>query len=195
MVIAETERLILRQFNWNDLDNLIAIKSDPQVMKYIGAGTPLTPEQVRELLGRWIEDGEYRWSAQRLQRVPQLGRAIERKAHFSAWAVIEKTTGELIGRCGLHAWNLDGQLEVEVGYVLARRFWGHGFATEAALTVRDYGMDRLGFDRLIAIILPQNTASQRVARKMGMQPEKDTTVNDLPVNLFSITRARRDELI
>ena len=194
MVIAETERLILRQFSWDDLDNLAAIKSDPQVMRYIGAGTPLTREQVRDILGRWIEDGEHAWPAERLQRLPQLRRATERHAHFSSWAVIQKATGEMMGRCGLLAWNLDGQLEVEVGYVLGRPFWGRGFATEAAMAARDYGMDRLGFDRLIAIILPQNTASQRVAQKMGMQHEKDTAVKNLPVNIFSITRAYRDEL-
>jgi [ribosomal protein S5]-alanine N-acetyltransferase len=192
MVIAETERLILRQFTWDDLDDIAAIKADPEVMKYIGAGLPLTREQVSVLLSHWIEDGEYAWTAQTLERVPQIYRAVERKAHFSAWAMIEKTSRKLIGRCGLHAWNLDGKHEVEVGYVLARQYWGQGFATEAAKTVRDYAFDRLGFDRLITVIYPENIASQRVAQKLGMRYEKETVVKERSVHIFSMTREKRD---
>jgi [ribosomal protein S5]-alanine N-acetyltransferase len=186
VVIAETERLILRQFTWDDLDDVAAIKADPEVMKYIGAGTPLTREQVHDILSRWIEDGEYGWSAQTLQRVPQLYRAVERKAHFSSWAMMEKTSRDLIGRCGLHAWNLDGRHEVEVGYVLARQYWGQGLATEAARTVRDYAFERLGFDRLIAVIHPENVASQRVAQKLGMRFDYETKMKEKTVQIFSI---------
>jgi ribosomal-protein-alanine N-acetyltransferase len=192
MVVAQTQRLILRQFTWDDLDDLAAIMAEPAVMKFIGPGTPKSREEVKEALGRWIEDGEYGWSEQTLARVPQLKRAPERKAHFSLWATLDKASGKLIGRCGLLAWNLDGQLEVEVGYLLSEAYWGRGLATEAANVIRDYGMDRLGFDRLISIIKPENVASQRVAMKNGMRHEKDTMVKEWPVRVYSITRAQRD---
>jgi [ribosomal protein S5]-alanine N-acetyltransferase len=187
VVIAETERLTLRQFTWDDLEEVAAIKADPEVMKYIGTGQPLTPDQVRDLFSRWIEDGEYGWSAQTLQRVPQLYRAVERNAHFSSWAMINKNCGKLIGRCGLHAWNLDGQLEVEVGYLLARPYWGQGLATEAARSVRDYAFNRLGFERLIAIICPENIASQRVALKLGMRCEHEAKMKERAVQIFSMS--------
>jgi ribosomal-protein-alanine N-acetyltransferase len=108
------------------------------------------------------------------------------------WAVIDRETNTLIGRSGLLAWNLDGQLEVEVGYHLARAFWGRGLATEAARAVRDYGFDRLGFDRLISIISVGNDASERVAIKNGMTCERDTDVNGVPVHVYSMTRSDRD---
>jgi [ribosomal protein S5]-alanine N-acetyltransferase len=194
VIIAETQRLILRQFTWDDLDTIAAILADPQGMKFIGNGVPKTLQEVREWMTRWIEDGVYGWSAETLQRVPQLWRAAERNAHFSMWATLDKPSGELIGRCGLLAWNLDGQLEVEVGYHLASAFWGRGLATEAAKTIRDYGMDRLGFDRLISIIKPDNLASQKVALKIGMHHEKDTMVKQWPVRVYSMSRSHRDAM-
>lgn len=192
MVIAETERLILRQFTWDDLDDIAAILAEPAGMKYIGAGTPKKREEVKEWMVKWIEDGVYGWSADTLARVPQLSRAAERNAHFSMWATLDKASRKLIGRCGLLAWNLDGQLEVEVGYHLTETQWGRGLATEAAKTIRDYGMDRLGFDRLISVIKPENLASQKVATKAGMRHERDTMVKEWPVRIYSISRAERD---
>ena len=83
-------------------------------------------------------------------------------------------------------------LEVEVGYHLARPFWGRGLATEAARAARDYGFDRLGFDRLISVIAVGNAASERVAEKIGMIRERDTDVKGTPVHLYSMTRNDRD---
>ena len=192
MVILETPRVTLRQFEADDLDAIAAIKSDPEVMRYIGTGEPATREQVKAMLDRWISNATYAWDEKTLQLVPQLYRAVERKAQFSTWAMILKSTGELAGRCGLAAWNLDGALEVEVGYVLARQFWGKGLATEAALASRDYGFDRLGFDRLIALIQPGNVGSQNVARKLGMRAERNFNLRGTDCIIFSMTRADRD---
>jgi ribosomal-protein-alanine N-acetyltransferase len=191
MIISQTPRLILRQFTWDDLDDIAAILADPIGMKHIGPGIPKTREQVTEWMTAWIQDSTYGWSAETLKRVPQLSRAIERNAQFSMWATIDRVSGRLIGRCGLLAWNLDGQLEVEVGYHLARDFWGRGLATEAAAAVRDYGFDALGFDRLISIIKPDNLASQRVATKVGMKFEKDTMVKEWPVKVYAMGRDDR----
>lgn len=192
MIILETDRLTLRQFTWDDLDDIAAILADPEGMKHIGPGTPRTRDEVKPWMSKWIEDGEYAWSAETLARVPQLKRAPQRNAHFSMWATLDKPSGKLIGRCGLLAWNLDGELEVEVGYHLAREYWGRGLATEAARSIRDYGMDRLGFDRLISIIKPANTASRRVAKKNGMRHERDSMVNQWHVCIYSISRTERD---
>jgi ribosomal-protein-alanine N-acetyltransferase len=194
VTVAETPRLILRLFTVEDFDAIAEILADPVGMKFIGSGTPNAPEQTRLWLAKWLDNNKYNWSEETLKRVPQLLRAPQRNAHFGMWAMIDRASGELIGRCGLLAWNIDGQLEVEVGYHLARSRWGHGLATEAARAVRDYGFDRLGFDRLISIIKPENIASQRVALKNGMRHERDTLVTEWPVRVFAMSRADRDRI-
>ena len=71
MVITETPRFILRQFTWEDFDSIHEIMSDPIGMKYIGPGTPYTPEQTRDSLAKYISCSTYAWSEQTLAEVPQ----------------------------------------------------------------------------------------------------------------------------
>jgi ribosomal-protein-alanine N-acetyltransferase len=195
MIIAETPRLILRQFTWDDFDTIHEILSDPIGMKYIGPGTPHTPEQTRDQLTKYISDSTYSWSEETLKVVPQFRRAPERNAHMSMWATIDRATGALIGQCGLcprRYYGHEHEFEVEVGYHLARPFWDRGLATEAARAVRDYGFDRLGFDRLMSIISIGNTASVRVAQKNGMHLDRDTTMREVPVHIYAMTHGDRD---
>ncbi|HEY1683428.1 MAG TPA: GNAT family N-acetyltransferase [Tepidisphaeraceae bacterium] len=191
-IVMETERLILRQFTPHDLPLLVELYTDPEVVKHVGPGTPLPMEQIERILQCALIDEKYAWSDETLERVPQLLRARERNACFSLWATFEKRTNQFVGRCGLLSWDLDGQKEVEVGYILTKRAWGQGFATEAARASRDYGMDVLGFDRLISVIKPENLASQRVAIKNGMRHERDTMVKEWPVRIYAIDRDQRD---
>jgi ribosomal-protein-alanine N-acetyltransferase len=194
MTVLETDRLILRHLEWTDLDALHAIMSDPEVMRYVGKGAPKTREQTERLMGFWIADNARGWDEHTLARLPQLRRAIERDAHFSLWATVEKKSGRLIGRCGLLAWDLDGRKEVEVGYMIAKSHWGGGYATEAARAIRDYGFERLGFDRLISLIQPGNVASQRVAIKNGMVHERDVKIGEVPAMLFAIEWRAKGEM-
>ena len=186
--VLETDRLVLRHLEWEDLDALAAIMGDAEVMRYIGNGVPKTREQTRRLMEFWITDNQRAWDEHTLQRLPQLARAIERDAHFSLWATVKRRTNRLIGRCGLLAWDLEGVKEVEVGYLIARPSWGRGYATEAARAIRDYGFERLGFERLISLIQPGNLASQRVAIKNGMRHERDVKLGEIPAMLFAIKR-------
>ena len=186
--VLETDRLILRHFEWTDLDALAAIMGDPQVMRYIGNGSPKTRAQTERAMRLWITDNERSWDEHTLDRLPQLRRAIERDAHFSVWATTLKPSGRLIGRCGLLPWDLEGRKETEVGYLLARQHWGRGYATEAACAVRDYAFERLGFGRLISLVQPGNLASQRVAVKNGMRRERDVTIGTAAAMLFAIER-------
>ena len=78
--------------------------------------------------------------------------------------------------------------EVESHLIASRN--GPGFATEAARAIRDYGFERLGFDRLISLVQPENVASQRVAIKNGMRHERDVKVGDIPAMVFTIERGR-----
>lgn len=190
MTILETDRLVLRQFQWEDLDDLSAILADPQVMRYVGNGKPKTRRQVQRLMEHWMADSAGGWDEATLSRLPPLRAAKQRGAELSLWATVEKRTGDLVGRCGLIAWALEQQLEVEVAYLIARKRWGEGLATEAARAVRDYGRERLGFARLISLVHPANVASQRVAMKIGMRHERDLLVASRPAMLWSVGAAR-----
>jgi [ribosomal protein S5]-alanine N-acetyltransferase len=173
-VVLQTERLILRQFQLSDEDTLGPIFGDPEVMRY-GPGI-----QTQKWVRQWLETC--------LENYHKLG--------FGPWAVVEKADKIILGYAGLfHYPDIDGRPENEVGYRLARSHWGHGFATEAVSTIREYSFHVLGLPRLVALIDPQNTASIRVAEKIGMQYEKDVMLEGYtyPDHLFSIKNSAHSE--
>jgi RimJ/RimL family protein N-acetyltransferase len=100
-----------------------------------------------------------------------------------------------MGFCGLQF--LDNTPEIEVGYRLARRFWGMGFATEAARESLRYGFEELGLDRIVAVVQPENIASCRVVEKIGLRYVKDARFYQTDVKYYAITREeyRPDEPI
>jgi RimJ/RimL family protein N-acetyltransferase len=152
MKILETSRLILRHPVLDDLDSLYALYCDPEVIKYI-PDAPRNYEDTRK---------ELEWHMHGHPQHPELG----------LWATIHKATRQFIGRCGLLPWTIDGQNEVEVAYLISRAFWGQGLGTEAAQAILDYGFEKLGLSRLICLIDQENTASIKVAEKIGMTFEK-----------------------
>jgi [ribosomal protein S5]-alanine N-acetyltransferase len=101
-------------------------------------------------------------------------------------ALIEKTTGKLIGHCGLLVQTVDGILELEVGYSLLPEFRGRGYATEAAGKCRDFAFENKFAESLISIISLTNAPSANVALKNGMHPEKQTVYNQNEVTIFRI---------
>lgn len=161
-VVCETSRLILRQFTMDDLELLVALHSDPEVSRFLGGVR--TPEQSRQRLLEWI--AEYK------------------EYGYSKWAVVLRTTGELIGRCGLSLEEVEGTSDWELGWTFARGHWGHGYATEAAAAVRDYSFDRLGLPRLISLIRPGNSASVRVAERLGMAFQRLVEWNGSPAHMY-----------
>jgi ribosomal-protein-alanine N-acetyltransferase len=166
--ILETGRLRLRPLVMDDLDVLAELYADPDVRRYFPDKTR-TYDETREEL-EWIINEYYG------------------KYGYGLWATILKQTGELIGRCGLIPWRLDGRLEVEVAYLLGKHHWGRGLATEAALVIRDYAFHSLGLERLICLIEPENAASMRVASKIGMHFERLLDpVND-PALVYAMSR-------
>jgi len=168
MVILETKRLILRHLENGDLEALYALYRDPEVRRYFPEGT-LTLEETKEEL-EWFLNGH--------PKFPELG----------LWATVLKETKQLIGRCGLLPWTIDGQAEVEVAYLLGKAYWGQGLGTEAAQAVLDYGFDKLGKFRLVCLIERDNLASIKVATKIGMTFEKESTDEHGPFLLYSINK-------
>jgi RimJ/RimL family protein N-acetyltransferase len=104
------------------------------------------------------------------------------------WAMILKSTRELIGDCGLVRQNVDAVDEIEIGYHVRRDLWSRGYATEAARACRDFGFANLGVDRLISLIRPENLASRRVAEKNGMTISKEVIKADLLHYVYAIKR-------
>jgi RimJ/RimL family protein N-acetyltransferase len=155
----------------DDLEDLVALYSDPEIRKYFPESV-LNYEDTKE---------ELEWHMNGHPQYPELG----------LWATIHKETGKFIGRCGLLPWEIDGKLEVEIAYLLDRSFWHQGLATEAAQGILKYGFEKLNLSRLICLIDPENMASQRVAERIGMVLERkvDGIAGDnFPTLIYSINR-------
>ena len=163
--ILETKRLLLRRLAMDDLDDLFALYSDPEIRKYFPEGT-LNFEETKEEL-EWFLNGH--------PRHPELG----------LWATILKETGQFIGRCGLLPWTIDGQDEVEVAYMIAKDQWRKGFGFEAAQGILQYGFETLGLTRLICLIDKDNEASIKVATGIGMTFEKEIVDEMGPAQVYS----------
>jgi ribosomal-protein-alanine N-acetyltransferase len=151
MVSLPTERLLLRDFAAEDAPAVHEYGSDPRVVEYLPWG-PNTEEQTREFIARQI-------TAQRQE--PRLGYDL---------AVTLKAGGRLIGGCGLHVTAGKGG-SGWIGYCLARRFWGEGYATEAARALVGFGFGNLGLHRIFATCDVRNVASAHVLEKVGMERE------------------------
>ncbi|MEA2557643.1 MAG: hypothetical protein QOG88_1181 [Actinomycetota bacterium] len=188
--VLETDRLILRHLTLDDVDALAAVYADPEVRRYFPEGT-LTLDETREEL-EWFIDVHYR------------------RYGFGLWATVLKETGAFIGRCGLLPWTRSEaasgrmalepsdaeppekwRLEVEVAYLLARPYWGRGFATEAGLAIVDHAFGTLGLSRLICLFEPDNIASANVARKIGMTYEMEVELDGEVLPLHSTSSAPR----
>lgn len=149
----KTERLWLRSPQASDTSALIALWTDPEVTHHLGG--PRDPAKLRERIAADL--------------------ATSSPPKFDLWSLVERSSGEVIGDCGLKAKEVDGQAEIELVYVLARRAWGRGYATEIGIALREFARSDLSLPRLIALIEPEHAASARVAEKAGFVLEKTTT--------------------
>lgn len=156
--ILETERLILRRLTMEDVEPLYPMYSDPEVRQYFPDRT-LTYEETRREIA-WFVNHAYE----------EIG--------FGLWATVDKATGNVIGRCGLLSWEIEGRNEIEVAYLLGKEHWGQGLATEAARGIVRYAFEQLNLSRLICLVDPGNIASQNVAQKIGMSLEFDGDIGD-----------------
>jgi len=176
MFRLETERLIIRTWTPEDRPLFKELMQDPEVTRYVHRGEPYTDEEVDQ------------W----------LGRQARQIAEFDVCmgAVIEKSTGRLIGLAGTQPLGTTGDLEI--GWIFARDTWGHGYATEAGRAAMQHVLETLGRNRVVAIIDPDNEPSKRVARRLGMEYEARYTgvqlgyrVPEVIVDLFARNAARK----
>ncbi len=166
MHFLETEQLTVRHLQPDDLDTFHAITSDPSVTKYMGDGEPLS----RELTEKWI--------------------AVSRRNYatkgYGCSAVIEKTSGDFIGFCGLiHP--PEAPERVEIIYAFKPSAWGKGYASELIRPMLAYGLREFGMPRIVATIHPDNQTSIHVAEKAGMRFEKiETDDEGIPTTFYVI---------
>lgn len=173
----ETERLVLRRPRLSDAKALHAAYGDPEVMRFIGEGQTMTPAKTKA----WIEKALARWKADGFGHfVIEKDRKVIGRSGFLVWDPDEWQTGTL-AELGEHA-------AVELGWLLAREHWGNGYATEAAIALRDYGFKELKFERLISLIAHGNDASVKVAERIGARYVRDVGRGDWRVRLFAVSR-------
>jgi RimJ/RimL family protein N-acetyltransferase len=140
-----TERLVLRGFEERDFETYAAMMADPDVVRYLGDGRPLSRadawRQLAMFAGHWVLRG------------------------FGLWAVENATTGSFLGRIG--CLEPEGWPGFEIGYALARDAWGKGYAREGAARALAYARKELGRTDIISLIRPANAGSIKVARALG----------------------------
>lgn len=144
----ETERLILRSWTTDDLSSYIRLFSDPEVRRFLPAMPDPTPESAAASIAR--------------------RGVLEATRGFTAWAVVRRDTGELIGNCGLQPVERVGP-DIELAYHYVKSAWGNGYGTEAAIACLRQGLGPLGLDAVIAICFPENIGSWRIMEKSGMR--------------------------
>jgi RimJ/RimL family protein N-acetyltransferase len=167
-IILETERLRLRELATSDLDFVAAMLDDADVMRYY----PSRLDRAGSLA--WIERQQMRYA---------------RDGH-GLWLVLDRATDEPVGQVGLATQELKGLPRPsypEIGYLLHRPFWHRGFATEAAIGVRDHAFRTRGYDQVISLIRQVNEPSQAVARRLGMSIIGETEFAGLPHLVFGLT--------
>lgn len=157
--LFETPRLRIRTFVESDFEILFELDSDPEVMKYISGGRPMTSDEVRATLQRII------------------AKYTEWKV-YGVWAAEKKDSNEFIGWFSLKP--LPGTSEIEIGYRLLKSHWGQGFATEGAKVLLDYGLGVLGLKKVVAITNIENDPSKKVLQKIGLKLIDDRKYQSSP---------------
>jgi len=148
--MLETERLIIRRFTFDDLPKLIELRSDEEVIKYLGGRRLQNSESIAKRLEFYID--------------------CYAKFGYGMCAMIWKETDEMIGWCGLQPLEETG--ETEVGYGMIKEFWGKGIGYECAMAWLDYGFKTANAERIVAVADPENTGSWRIMEKCGMKYER-----------------------
>lgn len=157
----ETERLILRQFQHSDWDDLHELFSDEECVKYT---TKVLFEkwQTWRMLACYPGHWQYRG--------------------YGPYAVVEKTSQKMIGPIGL--WYPGDWPETEIKYSICKKFWGKGYAYEAALKVKQEAFSRNLFKRLISLIVPENKKSISLSKKLGGVKEKTISFRGKTADIY-----------
>ena len=164
-ILIETDRLLIRPFNLDDILPAYEMNLDPAVSKFTGDGGIVS---LKETERRIVEDvmGDYQ------------------KHGFGRFAVELKGEKGFIGFTGLKF--LDDFNEVDIGFRFMKKYWGNGIATESAKACLKYGFETLKMEKIIGLVLPGNIASIRVLEKLNFKFEKEIIEDSLSVRYYSL---------
>ena len=177
-LFLETERMLLRQFTMDDVDDVLALDSDQDVRRFVEDGEPVNREETASLIEHWM--GYY-----------------ERSETYGFWAAIEKNTGEFLGWFHFRPHEGAPVNEPELGYRLVSAAWGKGYATEGSRALIDKGFASPDIVRVVAATMAVHEASRRVMEKSGLRHTRSFPT-EWPVHLpgdefgeveYAITRA------
>lgn len=150
--LPQTKRLRLRELIEQDTDALFDVLGDPEAMRYF------PKVYTRDEAGLWIARNQQRY----------------RIFGYGEWAVVDRDSGVMFGGCGPCWHEINDELQLEVGYHFRRRYWGHGYATEAAQAVIDWCFANVAVDHIISLIRPENEPSRKVAERNGLVAKEKT---------------------
>jgi RimJ/RimL family protein N-acetyltransferase len=167
MQTLRTQRLVLRMFREDDFEQYAMMMADADVARYLSDGRPLSRadawRQLAYVLGHWQLRG------------------------YGLWAVEEAETRRLAGRIGFL--DPEGWPGFELGWTLAREFWGRGYATEGARRALEFAFDEMGREHVISLIRPDNLPSLRVAARLGEKLERSVELFGSEALVYGISRA------
>jgi len=172
MINFETEHLQFRPLTASDLDDLAALYADPEVMRFLGG--PRSKDEVQRVLCGYIREYQI--------------------YEDSVVAIVQKSDQHFIGYCALLQQEVEWMPEVELIYVLATDYWQRGLALEGILGLKNYGLQELGFPRIVSLIPPRNIASLHIAEKIGMRYERDVDQWGQHFRLYAVRQPKRTEV-
>lgn len=146
MIIGESQRLILRILEDQDINSLMLFWGNPEVMKYC-PGSTCEEEPIKRAIKRY--------------------QSLQATKNHSVYAVVHKASGEVIGGCGFNTTEKDD--EIELIYHFSKDIWGKGYATEAGKIAIDYIRKNPQFKTISASVYPENTDSEKVLKKLGFK--------------------------
>jgi RimJ/RimL family protein N-acetyltransferase len=171
-ILAETERLILRELEYTDENDLFEMDSDPEVHLF-------------------IENNPVK-SIDEITRVIEMLKKQYKENGIARWAVVDKLTKECVGWAGLKYYNQllnNHENFYELGYRFKKKHWGKGFATESSMAILDYGFKSLNIDKVFAITDPGNINSKKVLKKLGFEFQETFEYENEPTDWFELKRS------
>ena len=167
----ETERLKFRLLKSEDFDDWLNLFKGKDVAKFLGMNPKLSDKELCEI---WFEKTFERYE----------------KGSGVMNALINKKTNLLIGQCGLLIQSVQNIERLEIGYSILPKYWQQGYATEAAISCKNYAFEKKLADSLISMVHVENIGSEKVALKNGMiWEQKIDSYEGSPMNIFRIDRS------
>ncbi|MCD7836106.1 MAG: GNAT family N-acetyltransferase [Lachnospiraceae bacterium] len=162
--ILDTDRCIIRESSEQDVDAFYAIYAEPSITKYM-EGLYEAYDEEKAYIHNYIEK-------------------IYKFYEFGVWSVIEKESGEVIGRAGLSY--REGFDEPELGFVIGTPWQRRGYAYEVCRAILNYGSEEFGFSKILAFAEPENTPSLRLCDKLGFKSDGITNISGINYVKMSI---------